>query len=144
MPPPENVWRPADTAVYRSDQSVGVGDRPVSWAWLPSGPRRGTRMKDRFAAHSRLRISCLMVLLALGASYAQAQSQARAASGGATLRGVVMDSAGFPLANADVRIMSEGRTAHTDSSGAFALSRIQSPIIELTVRHLGYQLRVIH
>jgi hypothetical protein len=101
-------------------------------------------MNARFAVHPRLSTSCLFAALVLGASYVQAQSQAGSTAVAGVLRGVVTDSAGFPLANAEVRIMSEQLVAHSDSSGAFVMRHIQSRVVEVTVRHLGYQLRVVH
>jgi hypothetical protein len=61
-----------------------------------------------------------------------------------TLRGQVSDSAGTPLRDAQVNINALGLTTRTDSSGRFSFNGIQPGTIELVVRRLGYERRVIN
>src|SRR5256886_5364955 len=55
-----------------------------------------------------------------------------------TVNGVVRDSAGMPIPEADVSIASAHLLTRTDISGAFALTRVEPGQTELTVRRLGY------
>ena len=83
-----------------------------------------------------MRISvAMMALLALAGTRLDAQQR--------TLRGIVTDTAGFPLPNVEVRIMDLGRMARTDVQGKFAIERISDRIVDLTLRRLGYELRSV-
>ena len=73
--------------------------------------------------------------LALAAASAHAQQR--------TLRGIVTDSAGYPLPNVEVRIMDLGRMARSDVQGKFAIDRISDRIVDLTLRRLGYEVRFV-
>ena len=55
-----------------------------------------------------------------------------------TLNGIVRDSAGEPIAEADVSIPSAHLLTRTDNAGAFALKRVEPGQVELSVRRLGY------
>jgi hypothetical protein len=70
-------------------------------------------------------------LLALGASYAYAQK--------GTLRGVVSDSAGAPISNANVGIVALKELTRTDDHGRFAFRKLPPGEVEVSVRRLGYQ-----
>ena len=59
------------------------------------------------------------------------------------IRGIVTDSAGYPLPNVEVRIMEAGRMARTNVEGRFAIDRISLRIVDLTVRRLGYEVRSV-
>ena len=59
------------------------------------------------------------------------------------IRGIVTDSAGYPLSNVEVRIMDLGRMARTNAEGRFMIDRISDRIVDLTVRRLGYEVRSI-
>lgn len=59
------------------------------------------------------------------------------------LRGIVTDSAGYPLPNVEVRIIDLGRLARTDVNGRFVIPRISDRIVELTARRLGYEVRMV-
>ena len=77
----------------------------------------------------------LIAVLALAATSADAQQR--------TLRGIVTDSAGYPLPNVEIRIMDLGRLARTDVQGKFAIERITDRIVDLTLRRLGYEVRFV-
>lgn len=68
---------------------------------------------------------------------AGAQSPAR------DLRGMVIDTAGRPLPNAEVRIMDLARATRTDSNGKFVMAGIKDRIVDVAVRRLGYEMRVV-
>lgn len=57
---------------------------------------------------------------------------------GATLRGVVVDSGGSPLAGARVGLPTSSAVAVTDSAGSFALSGLVAGSQVIVVRRLGY------
>ena len=83
-----------------------------------------------------MRISLSLIAgLALVAASANAQQR--------TLRGIVTDSAGYPLPNVEVRIMDLGRMARSDVQGRFAIERITDRIVDLTMRRLGYEVRFV-
>jgi hypothetical protein len=83
-----------------------------------------------------MRISLSLIAgLALVAASANAQQR--------TLRGIVTDSAGYPLPNVEVRIMDIGRMARSDVQGKFAIERITDRIVDLTMRRLGYEVRFV-
>jgi hypothetical protein len=67
-----------------------------------------------------------------------AAAGAAAPAPGASLRGLVVDSAGLPLAGAHVRLGSGAGGAITDSTGRFALTGLVSGSRTLVVRRLGY------
>jgi hypothetical protein len=60
-----------------------------------------------------------------------------------TLRGIVTDSAGYPLPNVEVRILELGRMARSDVQGRFAIDRITLRIVDLSLRRLGYEVRSV-
>jgi hypothetical protein len=82
----------------------------------------------------RIRVA-LIAVLALASTSIQAQQR--------TLRGIVTDSAGYPLPNVEVRIMELGRVARSDPQGRFAVDRITARIVDVTLRRLGYQLKMV-
>lgn len=82
----------------------------------------------------RIRVVVIAVL-AMASTSVQAQQR--------TLRGIVTDSAGYPLPNVEVRIMEIGRTARSDPQGKFAIDRITTRIVDVTFRRLGYQVRMV-
>jgi hypothetical protein len=77
----------------------------------------------------------LIAVLALAATSADAQQR--------TLRGIVTDSAGYPLPNVEIRIMDLGRMSRSDVQGKFAIERITDRIVDLTLRRLGYEVRFV-
>ena len=62
---------------------------------------------------------------------------------GVTLRGVVIDTAGAPIPNADVGIASLRRLTRTDDSGRFVLADIRAGTLQISVRRLSYEPRKI-
>ena len=60
-----------------------------------------------------------------------------------TLNGIVRDSAGGPIPEADVSIPSAHLLTRSDNYGAFALKRVEPGQVELSVRRLGYVPRSI-
>jgi len=92
-----------------------------------------TRLAAATATHMRLaRFAPLLVLAVMWSLPAEVHAQRR------TVNGVVRDSAGAPIPEADVSIPSAHLLARTDNSGAFALTRVEPGQTELTVRRLGY------
>src|SRR4051812_15847475 len=79
----------------------------------------------------------LVLIAALALATARVDAQQR------TLRGIVTDSAGYPLPNVEVRIMEIGRMARSDAQGRFAIERIGDRIIDITFRRLGYEVRSV-
>jgi hypothetical protein len=59
------------------------------------------------------------------------------------IRGIVTDSAGYPLPNVEVRIMELGRMARTNVEGRFTIDRVSLRIVDLTARRLGYEVRSV-
>ena len=62
----------------------------------------------------------------------------------AVLRGVVADSSGEPIPQADVAILAMRRLTRTDDQGRFSFGKLKGDTIELSVRRLGYEPRVLH
>jgi len=60
-----------------------------------------------------------------------------------TVSGMVRDSAGAPIPEADVSIPAAHLLTRSDGTGAFSLSRVSPGRVELSVRRLGYVLRTI-
>lgn len=54
------------------------------------------------------------------------------------LSGVVRDSAGVPIAGADVTIAALGRRTQTDDKGAFALREVTAGMRLVSIRRIGY------
>lgn len=92
-------------------------------------------MRSAFAVPALVKASAVVIAMILTGTVAQAQQR--------NLRGIVTDTAGRPLQNAEVRIMDLGRVTRTDSAGNFAITRISSRIVDLTVRRLGYKVRFL-
>jgi carboxypeptidase family protein len=92
-------------------------------------------MPNHLATRTRT-VVCLAALASVGASHARGQA--------GTLRGTITGADGLRLPNSEVRVMSENRVTRTDSTGAFALRQLQAGVVEVTIRHLGYQFKVIH
>ena len=55
------------------------------------------------------------------------------------LRGIVADSAGAPIAGADVGIASLHKLTRTDDRGRFSFEKIPLGAVEVSVRRLGYE-----
>src|SRR3954470_2980654 len=79
----------------------------------------------------------LVLIAALAMSGTRVDAQQR------TLRGIITDSAGYPLPNVEVRIMELGRMSRSDVQGRFGIDRITDRIVDVTFRRLGYELRII-
>lgn len=77
----------------------------------------------------------LIALLALASASADAQQR--------NLRGIITDSAGYPLPNVEIRIMELGRMSRSDVQGKFAIDRITDRIVDVTFRRLGYEIRMV-
>lgn len=77
-----------------------------------------------------LRAVAFVGLLAFAAPTAHAQS--------VLLRGIVTDSAGNAIRDADVGIVSLRRLTRTDPNGLFTFSGLRRGDIELSVRRIGY------
>ncbi len=80
----------------------------------------------------------LAALLLLAAAGTPAMAQQRV-----DVRGVVRDTAGGPVAGADVAIVVLHRLARTDDSGTFVIRDVPSGQHELAVRRLGFDPRVV-
>lgn len=90
-------------------------------------------MRNSFVVPARA-VACVATVMVLGAAPADAQRN---------LRGIVVDTAGYPLPNVEVRIMDLGRMARSDVAGRFAIDRITDRVVDLTVRRLGYEVRFV-
>lgn len=88
-------------------------------------------MRMQFAVPALVQASAVVIAMAVAGTDARAQSR--------NLRGIVTDTAGRPLQNAEVRIMDLGRVTRTDSLGHFAIPQITSRTVDLSVRRIGYQ-----
>lgn len=73
-----------------------------------------------------------LALLCVRASITVAQDRGR-------LQGIVADSTGAPIANADVGIALLRRLTRTDDSGRFAFANLAADSVELSVRRIGYK-----
>lgn len=69
---------------------------------------------------------------------AQAQAQVPASAGPRTIVGVVTDTLGAPVANADVSIRSIDRTTRTDANGVFRFINIAPGTYRISARAVGY------
>lgn len=78
-----------------------------------------------------LRPALLCAVLAL-LPLAQAVAQS-------TVQGVVRDSTGNPVANAEVSVLSTSQAARTDSAGHFAIGALPAGSYLLLTRRLGYR-----
>lgn len=87
-------------------------------------------MPDR---QGSFRIWCCVGLLMLAGGTASAQQ------GNATVHGVVVDSTGAPIKDADVGIASLKRLTKTDAEGRFTLARLPFGSVEISVRRLSYE-----
>lgn len=88
------------------------------------------------AVPSRLGVVCLLGVLAFGARDSHAQ-QGR-------LRGIVTDSAGTPIRDADIGIVALRKLTRTDDQGRFAFNSLRRGDIEVSVRRLGYHPQTAH
>ena len=60
-----------------------------------------------------------------------------------TLRGIVIDTLGAPIPNADIGIASLRRLTRTDDSGRFVLADVKAGAMQISVRRLSYEPRKI-
>lgn len=81
-----------------------------------------------------IRFAAVVVLAAL----VSAIGVGTAAAQDGTVRGIVTDSAGKPIVDADVAIVALHQLARTDSAGRFTFTRLPRGTHELSVRRLGY------
>lgn len=87
-----------------------------------------------------MRLALMMGVAFIGIR-ASAPLRAQTATGSPTLsrlEGVVVDTAGRPIASAQVSVLHTAFTALTDSAGKFQLRRLASGETQLSVRRLGY------
>jgi hypothetical protein len=88
-------------------------------------------MRDRPAIPSRVACACVLGLIALWPGSALAQRSG--------LHGIVTDSAGKPVADADVGIVAHRKLTRTDEQGRFSFSKVPLGPVELSVRRLSYR-----
>src|SRR5205823_11425696 len=55
------------------------------------------------------------------------------------LRGIVVDSAGLPVAQADIGIMSVHQLARSDEQGRFGFAKLPPGELVVSIRRLGYE-----
>jgi hypothetical protein len=79
----------------------------------------------------------IVLIAVLGLASASADAQQR------VLRGIVTDSAGYPLPGVEIRIMEIGRMTRSDPQGKFAIDRITDRLVDVTLRRLGYEVRSV-
>lgn len=86
-----------------------------------------------------MRASVLTASLALlAASHALAPAPSLAQDRGATVTGIVTDSALVPIAGADVFLRPGGRRTRTDSAGRYTLAELDKGGYHVTARKIGY------
>jgi hypothetical protein len=83
-------------------------------------------------ATPRLHVLVLSVALLIGAAPA-------ASAQGLVVHGIVVDTAGRPVADASVTIYALSRLTRTDEAGRFSFPRITQTAVELSVRRVGYE-----
>lgn len=82
-------------------------------------------------AASTLVAAMVLGLFLLGPVTARAQRSA--------LRGVVRDSGGTPIANADVEIATRRVQIRTTEDGRFFITRLYAGVVEVSIRRIGYE-----
>jgi hypothetical protein len=88
-------------------------------------------MRHDAAAAFRLIGALVLGLVFLEPDNARAQQ--------AALRGIVTDTGGFPIADADIAIAARRQSAKTNSDGRFFFTRMYSGVVEISIRRLGYE-----
>jgi hypothetical protein len=88
-------------------------------------------MRHHGAPPFRLVVGLALGLLALGAADARAQR--------AALRGIVTDSGGNPIADAEVSIATRRVAARTTTDGRFFFTRMYPGVVDVSIRRLGYE-----
>ena len=88
-------------------------------------------MRHREAAAARIALAALVCLCASATDVA-AQDRGR-------LQGIVVDSSGRPIAEADVSIAAARQLTRSDSTGAFQFTRLPADSAAILVRRLGYK-----
>ncbi len=115
-------------------RSDAPGSRYPGASCIAEGPRLGSSSPGTpcpaLGTGFVIRITLLSALLFAAVASLEAQG----------LRGTVRDSAGRPLADADVIIPSVGFRARTDSSGRFAFRTLRPGRHQLRVRKIQYRL----
>jgi hypothetical protein len=101
-----------------------------------------TQFKGSESSNGAVRPHALPLVAAFLLSFVTPLQSALSQQG--LLRGVVSDSAGEPIAQADVAILSMHRLTRTDDQGRFAFGKLRGDTIELSVRRLGYEPRVFN
>jgi hypothetical protein len=81
-------------------------------------------------------LSGLIAPLIAAAALAGMPEMMRAQDG--TVRGVVSDTTGAPISDADISIVELHQLARTDAQGRFTFTRLPRGEHEVTVRHLGF------
>ena len=84
-----------------------------------------------------MRASVLLPSLALLAAALPGPAQAQETKG-ATVTGIITDSAKVPIEGADVFLRPSGRRARTDSTGRYFISGLDKGGYQVTARKLGY------
>lgn len=112
---------------------------PVELSANISAARGGDSTATLPIAYGAPGLGMATLFLAISDTGATGVSQGAGAGRGAEVRGVVVDSAGAPLAGARVGLATSLDAAVTDSTGAFALSGQRSGTQALVVRKMGYQ-----
>lgn len=105
-----------------ASQTFGTEQHTIYWV-LTQHPMRASVF-----------LPSLAVLFAAGPDVAESQE-----SRGATVTGIVTDSARVPLEGADVFLRPSGRRVRTDSTGRYFLSGLDKGGYQVTARKLGYQ-----
>lgn len=86
----------------------------------------------------RLIIAALLLGVAASSAFAQ-ERRASPSSLVGVVRGVVQDSSGRPLADAEVRALPGGPSVRTDAGGRFQLANVAAGEQRLLARHVGFQ-----
>jgi hypothetical protein len=83
------------------------------------------------AIPSRVACTCVVGFMALWPGYALAQHS--------SLHGIVTDSAGKPVSDADVGVVAHRKLTRTDDQGRFSFPKLPHGPVELSVRRLSYR-----
>jgi hypothetical protein len=90
---------------------------------------------------SRFDVTRVLLGVSLGARIVFASASADAQS--PQLRGTVRDSAGAPIPEVDVAIVSQRVLGRTNDRGEFTLQRVRAGKLQLSVRRLGFEPQMI-
>lgn len=117
---------------FTNEWRVAVYGRILGWAPCLEGEELQVLHPESY----RAAIVCLVGLITLCGTTAHAQKGA--------LRGLVTDSAGTPIRDADVGIAALRMLTRTDDRGRFSFNKVPVGEQQVSVRRLSYEPRIVH